>query len=128
MRLATWAHLAQVDASAPPTRMAALGQHAWRPQRQVGDIEDADPVGLAENDAGQRQGVVVSRLVGVVLDADQVEAERVQGASEFQGSSRVVGRRVEEAVKLEVVAIVGDGIAPDETVPSASRRAPSRDG
>ena len=60
-------------------RRSRLCEHGRWPQRQVADVgEDAHGRRLGQDGRKQRLGVEVARLVGVVLDAEQVVAETVR--------------------------------------------------
>ena len=69
-----------------------FGEHRRWPERQVGDgVEDAHRSRLGEDRGSQRHRVEVARLVGMVLDAEQVVAEVVReprGSSTPEGSLR----------------------------------------
>ena len=89
-------------------RRRRLREHRRRAQRQVSDVlEDADPLGLAEDHAEQRQRVEVRRLVGVVLDAEQVVAELVGQARRLEHPVGVARVRDQEVAELYVVAVIG---------------------
>ena len=71
-------------------RRRRLGEHGRRPQRQVADVgEDAHRCRLREDRGEQRQRVEVARLVGMVLDAEQVVAEAVEQARGLEHAVRV---------------------------------------
>jgi hypothetical protein len=89
-------------------RRRRLREHRWRAQRQVADVlEDADPLGLGENHAEQRERVEMRRLIRVVLDGEQVVAEPVGETRRLEHSVGIAGVRVQEVPELQWMAVVG---------------------
>ena len=87
-------------------RRRRLGEHGRRPERQVADIrEDAHGRRPGEDRREQRQRVEVARLVGMVLNGEQVVAEAVDEARRLQHPRRVAGVD-QEVAELERVAVV----------------------
>ena len=112
MRGAEEAAAAEAGLEAPAAeqveRRRRLREHGRWAQRQVADVlEDADPLGLGEDHPEQRERVEVRRLVGVVLDGEQVVAEPVGEARRLEHTLRVVGVRDQEVAELDLVAVVG---------------------
>ena len=64
--------------------------------------------------ADQAMRVEVLRLVGVILDADQVEAEIVEDLGDLEGAVGIAGRGIEEEAELQIVAVVSHGAPPGE--------------
>ena len=72
--------------------------------RHVG--ENANALRLAEEIADQRHRVEVLLLIGMILDADQVEAKVVEDVGDLDGALGVVGRGIEEETELKIVAVI----------------------
>ena len=88
-------------------RRRGLGEDSRRPQRQVANVgEDPHRRRLGEDGRQQRLRVEVARLVGMVLDAQQVVAEPVDQARGLEDALRVGGVRDEEVAEFERMAVL----------------------
>ena len=82
---------AQLEAAATQQveRSCGFRQYRRRTERKVCDIrKDGDPLRAHRNRGQQRPRVVEPTLVGMILDADQVEAEIVGLHGELEGTVR----------------------------------------
>ena len=78
-----------------------------RAQRQVGDVgREVDALGAGRDPREQRRRVVEARLVGVVLERDEVVAGCLGQFGEAHGRLRRVVRRGDEGAELQLVAVV----------------------
>jgi hypothetical protein len=86
----------------------AAGQHDRRAQGQVGDVRrHPDVARLGRHDRQQRPGVEERRLVGVVLERDDVEPDNVGQPRQLHHAVGLRGDGRDEHAELEVVAVVG---------------------
>lgn len=77
------------------------------PHRQVGNIlEEAHPLGLPKDEDRQRDRVEVGRLVGMILDPDQVVAEGIDALGDIEGTLGLAAARIQEIAELEVMSVI----------------------
>src|SRR5438105_4653379 len=88
-------------------RCCRLRQHRGRAHGQAGDIwENSDSLGSHRDCDEQGPRVVEAPLVGMVLHADQVEAELVSDGGDFEGAAGLHGRRDHEDAELDLATVV----------------------
>ena len=101
---------AELDAAAAEDVQArdAAREHGRRAQREVGDVRrEADRRRARRDDRQQRPRVEEARLVGVVLEGDEVEAGDLGELGELDDRVRLLGDRRDEDPELQVVGVVG---------------------
>jgi hypothetical protein len=82
-------------------RRGGLRHHGGRPQRQVRHVdEEGNALCLGEQRRYQRPGVEEAPLVGVILDADEVERGLVGCVHQLAHAIEVVGRRHQRDTEL----------------------------
>jgi len=90
-------------------RRSRLRQHRRRAQRQVDNVgENSHAFGARGDGREQRPGVVEPVLIGMVLDADQVDARRIGLDRLVEHPQGLAGVRDEEVAELNGTAVVHD--------------------
>lgn len=85
----------------------AAGHHDRLPEREVEDVScQRDAIGAGRDIGHQRPGVVVSRLVGVVLEGRQVEADALGQLGQFDRLPSRLIRRGDERAEEKLVPVV----------------------
>ena len=88
-------------------RRDALGQHDGWAQRQVGDVErDAQAGAPRSDDREQGPGVGMAGLVGVVLDADEVQAADLGDLGQQEHLVEVGGVRRREQPESQLLPVI----------------------
>jgi hypothetical protein len=73
---------------------ARLADHRGSAQRQVRDVgKERDPAGLGQQGGDQREGVQEASLVGVILDADELEPALVGHSHQLAAPVDQIGER-----------------------------------
>jgi len=91
----------------PVERGRRFGEDHRMPHRQVGNIlEEAHPLGLPKDEDRQRDRVEVGRLVGMILDPDQVVAEGIDALGDIEGTLGLAAARIQEIAELEVMSVI----------------------
>ena len=84
-----------------------FGQHRGRAHGKAGHVrENCDSLGSHRNRDEQGPRVVEAPLVGMVLHADQVEAELIGDGGYVKGAGGLHGRRDDEDAELDLAAII----------------------
>jgi hypothetical protein len=93
--------------ASPGLLRGRFGEHGRRAQGQIGDVgEETDAFGNGNERGDEGPGVKETPLIGMVLDAHEIEARPVGGPGDARRPVGRIRQRLHANAKLEIPAVV----------------------